>query len=497
LLVCLVLVPLSVAAGIGIGFMVPRTTQPAAGAPPASAVAPPSMAPFVGIRVEHLTAAEDLFNMAGQRAVVLKYSGGDVDCWVEIDSQRGKQKMEGWRMAFGGGDSDLKQPGPDQTVEGYFIWARGEDNDDRSPGSEPWRVAYKRGLAATKATVVEVGNPAAHVNFVQSLQESSGWSIYHGVQVWNGKRPDGYSTLGSTNGTIPSPFPVGQEVCVQEFREERKWTHRKSVDPSAIASLLGMLGCTQGLFPAACAFSSEEMSDVHTIRVMCRAANRYQAACLTMRAAAAKPEKDKAKIRAQALEWLRADLELAAKEFQTGNAYTVLALHRQLPRWQANPDLASVRGANAVAALPENEQADWRKLWTGVEELINDVRAAIIPEAEYQGALTEQDPQYVLPYAKQGFKAYELKAKAGRVYVIDMAAAKTPDNKLIPRLFLEDPTKQIDRIVGYGEDNTGGSTSRVTYRANADGAYRIIASGYTDRNFGAYTLTVRSVKDGK
>jgi hypothetical protein len=498
LLVCLVLVPVSVAAGVGIGIMLPRAARPG---PAKGAPAPLSPgAPLLGIRVEHVTAAEDIFNMAGQRAVVLKYSGGDVDCWVEIDSQRGKQKVAGFRMAFGAGESDLKQPGSDQTIEGYFVWLRGEDNDDRSPGNERWTVAYRRGLATTKASAIDVGNPTAHVNFVQSLKDTSGWSMSHGVQVWRGKPAGAVMTFSSNHGAIPSPFPVGQEVCVQEFRAERK--QDKSEIPSAIASMLGMLASQHGPLLAVSAFSTEKQTiDVHTIRVMCQAANRYQSACLTMRAGAGKPEQDKARLRAQALDWLRADLDLSAKEFQTGKADAVLGLHRQLPRWQTDPDLASVRDANAVATLPEKEQAEWRKLWTSVEELLKEVRAAITTEAENPGTLTEQDPQYTYqsPFSNlhrtTSFKAYELKMKAGRLYVIDMVAAKTPDNKLDPYLYLEDQTK---KIVAQDDDSGGFPNARITYRASADGAYRIIASGFSnDRNFGAYTLTIRSVKDGK
>jgi hypothetical protein len=499
LLVCLLLVPMSLAVGIGIGIMLARSPQiglglpPAAPAPQAATAAPP-----VGIRVEHVQAAEEVFAIAGQRAVVLKYTGGDVDFWVEIDAQGRTDKIAGWR--FGSGDAGLKQPGPDQTIEGYFVWVRGEDNDDRSPGNEKWTVAYRRGLVTTQAAVIEGANPAVQVNFFQSLKESSGWSLAHGVQVWRGKPTGGYMTFTSDLGSIPSPLPVDQEVCVKGFRAERK--QEKTVIPSAIVSMLGIVGSPQGgPFLAAAALSTEkETIDVHTIRVMCKTANRYQSACLAVRAAAGKGD-DKAKLRAQTLDWLRADLELAAKQFQTGKAEPVLRLVQQLPRWQTEPNLASVRDANALAALPEKEQAEWRKLWTDVDELIKQIRAAIITEAEHAGTLTEQDPQYSYqsPYGnfnrKTGFNAYDVKMKAGHVYVIDMVATKTPDNRLDPYLYLEDPTK---KIVAQDDDSGGYPNARITYRADADGAYRIIASGLSNHsNFGAYTLTVRRVKDEK
>jgi hypothetical protein len=41
-----------------------------------------------------------------------------------------------------------------------------------------------------------------------------------------------------------------------------------------------------------------------------------------------------------------------------------------LRHWQANPDLAGVRDAAALAKLPEAERAAWTRLWADVQALL-------------------------------------------------------------------------------------------------------------------------------
>jgi hypothetical protein len=40
-----------------------------------------------------------------------------------------------------------------------------------------------------------------------------------------------------------------------------------------------------------------------------------------------------------------------------------------LQHWQQDPDLASVRGDKALAAMPAEERDAWRKLWADVAAL--------------------------------------------------------------------------------------------------------------------------------
>jgi hypothetical protein len=44
-----------------------------------------------------------------------------------------------------------------------------------------------------------------------------------------------------------------------------------------------------------------------------------------------------------------------------------------LTHWQQNPDLASVRDGDRLAALPEAERQDWAGLWQDVEQLRKEI----------------------------------------------------------------------------------------------------------------------------
>jgi serine/threonine-protein kinase len=103
---------------------------------------------------------------------------------------------------------------------------------------------------------------------------------------------------------------------------------------------------------------------------------RYNAACCAVLTAAgkdveAKPldEAGRARLRSQALGWLRADLDTLGKRLAGGKpAYRAFVAGR-LRDWLADADLAAMRDADALARLPEAERGDWRKLWDDVNAL--------------------------------------------------------------------------------------------------------------------------------
>jgi tetratricopeptide (TPR) repeat protein/serine/threonine protein kinase len=112
--------------------------------------------------------------------------------------------------------------------------------------------------------------------------------------------------------------------------------------------------------------------------------NRYNAACASALAGCGKGEdaaklndEERARLRKQALDWLRDDLtawrKLLDKDPNTDR--TVVA--KTMQHWQNDMDLSAVRGA-ALTQLPERECGEWRRLWDDVEALIQ--RAAPQPE---------------------------------------------------------------------------------------------------------------------
>ena len=75
------------------------------------------------------------------------------------------------------------------------------------------------------------------------------------------------------------------------------------------------------------------------------------------------------KLRRQALDWLRADLAAYTKHAEKDNKAARQLVQQRLPYWLQDADLATVREAKALAALPEAERKQWDKLWQDVAAL--------------------------------------------------------------------------------------------------------------------------------
>jgi serine/threonine-protein kinase len=112
------------------------------------------------------------------------------------------------------------------------------------------------------------------------------------------------------------------------------------------------------------------------------AAHRYNAACCAALAAAGrgadapKDDKERSRLRRQALGSLRADLALRAKQAESAKAGDRAAAAWALRYWQQDADLTGVRDKQALAALPAEERAEWEKLWAEVADLLRRTDAA-------------------------------------------------------------------------------------------------------------------------
>jgi serine/threonine-protein kinase len=99
---------------------------------------------------------------------------------------------------------------------------------------------------------------------------------------------------------------------------------------------------------------------------------RYAAACSAARAAGKRRagEPERAGLRRQALDRLRANLELTTRMMNEGKPTTW-----SLPTWQTDPALASVRDPVELAKLPVDEREQWRRLWADLAAIIaSDLR---------------------------------------------------------------------------------------------------------------------------
>ena len=213
-------------------------------------------------------------------------------------------------------------------------------------------------------------------------------------------------------------------------------------------------------------------------------AYRFQSACLAVRTAAGRGlnpqkegEQDKAKLRAQALAWLRADLDSYAAQIEAGKVDGMVLAIDKLALWQKVADLATVREPQALALLPEGEQEPWRKLWADANRVLDQAKAGFITQTTLKGALTAGERQ----------QTHDMKLTAGTAYIIDMHSTSF-DTYL---KLLDEKGKLLDENDDIAPDN---HNSRLLFTPKQDGTFRIVATSFQQNGMGAYTLTVRTLK---
>jgi serine/threonine-protein kinase len=112
------------------------------------------------------------------------------------------------------------------------------------------------------------------------------------------------------------------------------------------------------------------------------AAHRYNAACAAVLAGCGQgkdepppDDRARARLRRQALDWLRADLAAYAMRLQSGKAEDRGWVEQRLRGARQDSDLVRVRDPAALAKLPDPEQQQWRALWVEVENLLKKAQA--------------------------------------------------------------------------------------------------------------------------
>jgi serine/threonine-protein kinase len=149
--------------------------------------------------------------------------------------------------------------------------------------------------------------------------------------------------------------------------------------PADAAEALGLAGLCQQykrLYGAGARLYAEAFAARPALADDPAGAARYNAACCAALAAAGqgddapREEKEQARLRRQAHEWLRADLAARAERLKGGGAEERGQLAKMLQAWKEDDDLAGVRDKDALDKLPEAERDDWRKLWADVDALL-------------------------------------------------------------------------------------------------------------------------------
>ena len=109
--------------------------------------------------------------------------------------------------------------------------------------------------------------------------------------------------------------------------------------------------------------------------------SRYIAACAAALAGCGqgqddpKPdERSRARLRNQALEWLRAELTAWGRFLDGGQPTARASVVESLRDWEFDIELAGVRDPDALAKLPGAERGAWRSLWAEVDALLARAR---------------------------------------------------------------------------------------------------------------------------
>jgi eukaryotic-like serine/threonine-protein kinase len=108
-----------------------------------------------------------------------------------------------------------------------------------------------------------------------------------------------------------------------------------------------------------------------------QAGDRFRAAVAAVQASAstgtdvsAPNEKERARLRQQAREWLRADLVLHGRQPAAASSGPDRAI-ANLRLWLTTDELAGVRETPVLARLPEPERKEWEALWAEVQALVD------------------------------------------------------------------------------------------------------------------------------
>jgi serine/threonine-protein kinase len=108
---------------------------------------------------------------------------------------------------------------------------------------------------------------------------------------------------------------------------------------------------------------------------------RYNAACAAAQAGCARgrdtdtlDDKERARWRRQAREWLRQDLTWWGKAVDNGDAQTRTDVRWQMQFWQTDSHLAGLREPTALEALSPDERKECLALWQEVAALLRRVQ---------------------------------------------------------------------------------------------------------------------------
>jgi tetratricopeptide (TPR) repeat protein len=182
--------------------------------------------------------------------------------------------------------------------------------------------------------------------------------------------------LGSSRPGWPYPSAQWVRHCERLLDLDRKLPDilagQKQTDNVEQRLALAQL-CQQQkhLYGAAVCFYTEAFADKPQLADDVTGGHCYNAACAAALAGCAKGkdadrlDKQRTRLRQQALDWLHADLQARQRQLQRWGPGRADEARQGLQHWLVDADLAGVRG-EALAKLPNAERQAWRTLWADV-----------------------------------------------------------------------------------------------------------------------------------
>jgi len=155
----------------------------------------------------------------------------------------------------------------------------------------------------------------------------------------------------------------------------------------AFAELAQLPFCKQ--YAAAVRFYTGAFAEKPSLADDVHLQHRYNAACAAALAGCGQgkdaqqtDDKERARLRGQALEWLRADLAKWSRRLEQKVDKARPRIIQHLQHWLVDTDFDGVRRSEALDRLPEAERQAWRQLWAEVAALLARTQAPAAPKTK-------------------------------------------------------------------------------------------------------------------
>jgi hypothetical protein len=193
--------------------------------------------------------------------------------------------------------------------------------------------------------------------------------------------------LGSRQSRWPYPSAEWVRRCERLLELDRKFSAilKGEVQPADAAERLDLAALcqeTKQRYAAAARFFEEAFAAQSVVSDDRQRGHRYNAACAAALAgcdqgqdAGALGDEERARLRRQALGWLRADLKAWDEQLKKGSDKVRPRVVKTMQHWLADSDFVGVRGPEGLARLPEAEQQTWQLFWDEVQRLLDWAQA--------------------------------------------------------------------------------------------------------------------------